>query len=49
MKTLTKEEMMQVKGGISVWVGVGIAALAVFLAGLVDGIVHPNPCEGGEI
>ncbi len=47
MKKLTEEEMKKVEGGISVWIGVGIAALTVFLAGFLDGIVHPKNCEGG--
>lgn len=48
MEKLTEKELREVEGGISLWVGIGIGALAVFLAGLLDGAVHPKTCEGGK-
>lgn len=47
MKKMTMEEMKEIKGGFSVWAGLGIAAIIVFLTGVIDGFVHPNSC-GGE-
>ena len=46
METLKKNEMMRIKGGgITGWVIVGIGALAVFLAGVIDGFVNPKKCS----
>ena len=38
-------ELEQVKGGVSGWTMVGIAALVVFFAGVLEGITSPNPCK----
>ena len=46
MKQLTIKELKNIHGGISVWLGVGIGALAVFISGIIDGLVHPKTCEG---
>ena len=48
MEKLTNQELKNVKGGISVWIGLGLGALTVFLSGLLDGIMHPKACEGGN-
>ena len=46
MQKLSKEEMMNIKGGgISVWVILGIGALVTFLVGVIDGIVNPLDCN----
>lgn len=46
MKTIESLELENLKGGgISVWAGVGIAAIVVFLAGVVEGITNPNRCH----
>ena len=48
MKEITAEEMKRVKGGtFTIWTGLGIVAIIVFLAGVIDGYVHPKEC-GGE-
>lgn len=31
-------------GGLSVWGGFAIAAIVVFLSGVIDGIVRPSIC-----
>jgi hypothetical protein len=38
-------ELDHVRGGVSGWVVVGIAAVVVFLAGVLEGITSPNPCQ----
>ncbi len=48
MEKLTDKEMKRIEGGISVWVGLGIGAIAIFLSGVLDGIMHPKACEGGS-
>jgi len=45
MQEIRDEKLKQVKGGFSVWAGIGIAAAVIFLVGVVDGIVHPKVCE----
>lgn len=46
MKIIEVDELERVKGGgISVWAGVGIAAIVVFLAGVIEGITNPNRCQ----
>lgn len=37
-----------IKGGamVSVWTGIVIAAIAVFLSGLIEGITNPERCNG---
>lgn len=45
MKLMSDLELEQVKGGVSGWVLVGIAAVVVFLAGVLEGITSPNPCQ----
>ena len=45
MQKLSKEEMMNIKGGgISVWVILGIGALVTFAIGFVEGIINPKGC-----
>ncbi len=44
MKSLNQESLKNMKGGFSIWAGVGIGALIIFLSGVVDGIVHPKAC-----
>lgn len=46
MKIIDVLELEKIKGGgISVWAGVGIAAIVVFLAGVIEGITNPNRCQ----
>lgn len=44
MRNLNDQELQQLKGGFSLWAGIGIAAIVVFLAGVLEGIVHPRTC-----
>ena len=45
MQVVSNLELAKVKGGVSGWVVVGIAAIVVFLAGVFEGITSPNPCQ----
>lgn len=45
MKRLQEQELKQIKGGISPLALLGIAAIVAFLAGVLDGYVHPRRCE----
>ena len=48
MKQLDMVAQESIQGGamISVWTGIVIAALAVFLSGLIEGITNPERCNG---
>lgn len=45
MQVVTDLELDQVRGGVSGWVVIGIAAVIVFLEGVFEGITSPNPCQ----
>ncbi len=45
MEIVSHLELDHVRGGVSGWVVVGIAAVVVFLAGVLEGITSPNPCQ----
>lgn len=44
---LKDQELEKVKGGAVpyIWVGIAIAALIVFISGVIDGITNPKPCN----
>jgi len=45
MKKLENKELEKINGGeLSVMAVLGITALAVFIAGIIDGIVNPRKC-----
>lgn len=47
MKVLNNEEMLEVEGGgLGIQIGLGIiGGVIAFLAGFVDGIIHPKKCN----
>ncbi len=45
MKEMNKEQLEATKGGFSIWVGLVITAVVIFIIGTVDGFVHPKECE----
>ena len=46
MKNLEIEETKQIiGGGLTVWGGLGIAALITFVAGVIDGFARPFRCH----
>ncbi len=44
MEEIKTKDLENITGGFSVWMGVGIAAIVVFLAGVLEGITNPNKC-----
>lgn len=45
MKEIKTEELKKIEGGLSLWACIGLAALAVFGIGIVDGFVRPLKCR----
>ena len=43
---LKDEELEKIEGGTVpyIWIGIAVAALLIFLSGVVDGIVNPKEC-----
>ena len=48
MKQLPKEQLQAIKGGSALAIGMTIIAFVVFLAGAINGYVHPKTCGGEE-
>lgn len=48
MKSISTSELERIKGGasISVITGVVIAAIVVFISGVIEGITNPARCHG---
>lgn len=46
MTKLTEKELIQLEGGgVSLWIGCGIVALAILIAGIIDGFTRPLSCH----
>lgn len=45
MKKMEQIELERITGGASPWLGVLVAAGIVFVAGIIEGLVHPRICE----
>ncbi len=47
IQKIEKEQLERIKGGaaISVWTGIAIAAIVVFLSGVIEGITNPEKCN----
>ncbi len=47
MEKLSEEKEENIKWGamISVWTGIVIAAIAVFISGVIEGITNPSRCN----
>ena len=45
---LDNETLETIKGGatISVWTGIAIAAVVIFISGIIEGITNPQKCKG---
>lgn len=44
MVQIQSDELDKVVGGGSVWIGVAVAAVIVFLSGVIEGITNPGRC-----
>ena len=49
IKTIVNEQLENIKGGtsITIWSGIIISTIAIFIAGIIEGITNPSKC--GEI
>ena len=45
MEKLDKNTLLNIKGGVSFWVGLVIVSTCIFLAGVIEGYVHPKKCN----
>ena len=48
IKAIEANKLDEIKGGatISVWTGIVISAIVIFLSGVIDGITNPERCKG---
>lgn len=42
---LEDRELIKVTGGFSVWGGIAIAAIIVFISGVLEGFTNPGRCN----
>lgn len=49
IKTINNEQLENIKGGattaFSVWTGVVIASIVIFISGIIEGITNPERCN----
>ena len=47
IQKIEKEQLEKIKGGatITIWTGIAIAAIVVFLSGVIEGITNPERCN----
>ena len=47
IKKIDTEQLEKIKGGtmISVWTGIVIAAVVIFISGIIEGITNPKECS----
>ena len=48
IKEIDQEDLDKIKGGavVSIWTGIVIAAIVVFISGVIEGITNPERCHG---
>jgi len=48
IKIIEEKQLNQIKGGatISVWTGIVVAAIVIFISGVIEGITNPERCNG---
>ena len=44
---ISDENLGKIKGGntISVWTGIAVAAVIIFVSGIIDGLINPGGCN----
>lgn len=49
IRTILNKELETIKGGtsVSVWTGIIVSTIVIFVSGLIEGITNPSKC--GEI
>lgn len=45
MEILKREELENITGGFSVWGGIAIAAIIIFISGVIEGFTDPGRCS----
>ena len=47
IEKISDEKLEKINGGGSsaIWIGLAIAAVTVFISGIIDGIAHPKSCD----
>lgn len=47
MTKIKQEELDKIKGGtsITIWTGMAIAAIVIFLSGVIEGLTNPGECK----
>ena len=47
IKIIDKNQLEEIKGGatISVWTGIIVATVIIFLSGVIEGITNPERCN----
>lgn len=45
MKLLERCELDNITGGFSVWGGIAIAAIVIFISGVIEGFTNPGRCS----
>ena len=48
MKKIQEDKLENIKGGaiISVWTGIVVASIVIFISGVIEGITNPERCNG---
>ena len=45
IRKIDEKELESIKGGaLSVWTGIAIAAIVIFISGIIEGITNPQKC-----
>ena len=48
MKKIDNDDLEKIKGGevvSAVWIGIAVAAVVVFISGVIEGITNPEKCH----
>ena len=48
IRRINDENLEKIKGGamISVWTGIVVTAIVIFVSGVIEGITNPGRCNG---
>ncbi len=47
IRKMNDEQLERIKGGgVTVWTGIAITAIVIFLSGVIEGITNPKRCNG---
>ena len=47
MQRMDNNSLAKINGGFSVWTGLAIAAIVVFIARILEGFTNPKECNNG--